>query len=202
MTTWFSSDQHLFHVRAAKFRGFPNVDAMNRTLIDNHNARVKPGDIVYWLGDLSFGSLLQTYPLLQELKGQINLIPGNHDKRLLKDHKKVAHVVVFPKVLAPIVNLKQNMAGPNEPAAYQRFVLCHFPILSWDGAHHGSIHLHGHSHGNLRFPNPSARIMDVGVDPNDLYPVSLDEVMTHMIGADYKSFDHHVEKSDEQPESV
>jgi calcineurin-like phosphoesterase family protein len=74
----------------------------------------------------------------------------------------------------------------------QRLVLCHFPMLVWNRAHHGAIHLHGHSHGNLRFPNPSARIMDVGVDANEaLMPVSLSRVMEHMIGADHKPFDQH-----------
>jgi len=56
-------------------------------------------------------------------------------------------------------------------------VCCHYPLLSWPHSCYGSIMLHGHSHG--RIP-PYRRRMDVGVDTNDFYPYSFDEIRVIM----------------------
>jgi calcineurin-like phosphoesterase family protein len=57
-----------------------------------------------------------------------------------------------------------------------------------------SIHLHGHVHlgPNKRVGN--GKMMDVGVDGNNLYPISLGDVMKIMKNQPVKSmfeFDHH-----------
>ena len=44
----------------------------------------------------------------------------------------------------------------------RRLVGCHYPLVTWAGAHRGHVQVHGHSHGNLRSRN--ARRADVGVD--------------------------------------
>lgn len=49
---------------------------MNKTLINNWNSVVKPNDIVYHLGDMSFKS----DKFVDKLNGEIILIYGNHDK--------------------------------------------------------------------------------------------------------------------------
>jgi calcineurin-like phosphoesterase family protein len=75
-----------------------------------------------------------------------------------------------------------------------RFALMHFPIASWDNMARGAIHLHGHVH----FP-PNKRIglgkmMDVGMDGNNLYPIGMMEIVSLMKGQPIKSmfeFDHH-----------
>lgn len=56
-----------------------------------------------------------------------------------------------------------------------RFVLCHYPLLEWDGAFRGAIHLHGHSHNN--WPQTKYRRLDVGVDGHNMEPWSLDEIL-------------------------
>jgi len=40
-------------------------------------------------------------------------------------------------------------------------ILSHFPYATWNRSHYGSLHFHGHSHGNL--PHIKNRL-DVGVD--------------------------------------
>jgi len=58
-------------------------------------------------------------------------------------------------------------------------VMCHYPFAHWDREHYGSIHLHGHSHGKHV---ASGKILDVGVDCHNFYPISLEEVAEIMEG--------------------
>ena len=66
-----------------------------------------------------------------------------------------------------------------------KIVLFHYPMLQWDGSHHGSIHLYGHVHNSgEKYPDfgeklemLGSRAINVGVDVNDFYPVSIKAVM-------------------------
>ena len=49
-------------------------------------------------------------------------------------------------------------------------------MQSWNAKFHGSIHLHGHTHGHM-YTEPGVNRLEVGVDVNDYYPVSFDEIM-------------------------
>ena len=62
------------------------------------------------------------------------------------------------------------------PQGRQHIVLCHYAMLVWNKSHHGSWMLHGHSHGTLKYPF-AAKILDVGVDSHNFYPISLDFVI-------------------------
>jgi calcineurin-like phosphoesterase family protein len=53
-------------------------------------------------------------------------------------------------------------------------ILCHFPFRTWNKMGKKSIDLHGHSHGRLK---PMTRQFDVGVDPQDLRPVTLEALL-------------------------
>jgi calcineurin-like phosphoesterase family protein len=61
----------------------------------------------------------------------------------------------------------------------QQYVLNHYPIASWNRAYKGAIHLHGHVHSGLNnntfklIPeNQSFKHYDVGIDNNNLSPIS------------------------------
>ena len=56
-------------------------------------------------------------------------------------------------------------------------VLCHYPIASWHDMNKGVMHLHGHVHLPSDKRIAQGRAMDVGVDGNNLKPVSLKEVL-------------------------
>ncbi len=89
---WFVSDTHFNHNNIIAFgeRPFHSYVEMNKTMIENWNKRVKPGDTVYHLGD--FG--LHNRVLIEEgwglerifnsLNGDKILIKGNHDKGPVK----------------------------------------------------------------------------------------------------------------------
>jgi calcineurin-like phosphoesterase family protein len=74
-------------------------------------------------------------------------------------------------------------------------VCMHFPIASWDGMNDGVPHLHGHVHLPRHQRIGQGKVMDVGVDGNDLYPISIQEIRTIMKDRPVKSLslpkDHH-----------
>lgn len=194
LATFFTSDTHFYHAKAASFRGYASAEDMNEALIAKWNAKVRPGDTVYHLGDLSFASPKLTAQVVEKLRGRIHLIPGNHDKRLLSGAGSAALTILL-QLEQPLRDLKISDSQPDGTSLVHRFVLCHFPLLSWNQAHYGAMHLHGHSHGQLKFPNPNARILDVGVDTRkDHAPYSLAEVLNLMKDRKYVAFDQHQEK--------
>lgn len=90
MNYWFTSDYHLGHKNIIAYcnRPFKSLQHMNETIIKNHNARVKPEDIVFHIGDFCFrntsnkgeGIRINSLEWEQRLNGKIIHIKGNHDK--------------------------------------------------------------------------------------------------------------------------
>ena len=79
---WFTSDLHFFHNNVIRNSGrpFKNLDEMHEVLIANWNSRVKKKEIIYVLGDFSFGGKEKTRAILKRLSGYKILVKGNHDK--------------------------------------------------------------------------------------------------------------------------
>jgi len=157
---WFTADSHFDHANIIKycFRPFEDVKHMDEILIGNWNSVVKPMDTVYVLGDFAMGD---PRPYLHRLRGNIYLIPGDHDQ-----WNKWPEDQVLTKIYQRIYH-------------DQRIVLCHYPMLMWPQSHYGSWLLHGHNHaGNLPFY--PGKIMNVGADLNDFCPVSWPKVVEHM----------------------
>lgn len=166
---YFTSDLHLGHRAAISMCGrpFENAEEMNRTLIDNINARVNKTDTLYILGDIAHRTPVnEVDALIAKLNGKKILIRGNHDKQY------------DPRLFEGIYDfLEVHYNG-------QSFSLMHYPMMSWPKSHHGSIHLHGHMHNKPEY-NEAQRIYgvlryDVGVDANWFYPVSIKEILEFM----------------------
>lgn len=87
MDIWFTSDLHLNHDKAFLYepRGFTNIKEMNEAIIENWNSVVKPGDIVYNLGDSLMGDKAEGIELYKKLNGTSFMIWGNH----CTDNKKI-----------------------------------------------------------------------------------------------------------------
>lgn len=134
---------------------------MNQALIDNWNKTVKPGDTIYHLGDISFGRNLKE---LNNLNGNKIFILGNHDQHFIENMRKEGKRYDV-RHYAEISYLKEKL------------VLFHFPIDSWNRSRHGSIHCHGHCHGTFNKYNVDRRRFDVGVDVENLAPVSIEEII-------------------------
>lgn len=83
---WFTSDPHYGHKNVIKYclRPFENNWEMEKALVANYNALVKPFDIVYFIGDVFFCGIVQSKAILKKLNGYKILIRGNHDQKASK----------------------------------------------------------------------------------------------------------------------
>ena len=162
---WFTSDLHLGHRAAIGMceRPFENVEEMNEILIRNFNSCVKKNDIVYILGDISHRMpVLEVNQLIGKMNGKKILCKGNHDKRYAST--LFEGIYDFLEIAIYGVNIS----------------LMHYPMMSWPKSHYGALHLHGHIHSkqdyNLQQKRDGIMRYDVGVDANEFYPVSIEQI--------------------------
>lgn len=168
---WFTSDTHFGHGNVIKYcnRPYRTSDEMDRSLIDNWNSVVQPQDIVYHLGDVGFMQEPQLINILQRLNGNKILIMGNHDKVIKRS--KAAFYKCFGSI-HDYYDLSHDG---------QKYVLSHYPMLSWNGSGRGSIMLHGHSHGTTNYGHlKTGKILDVGVDCHNYTPIDIPTVLRLM----------------------
>lgn len=172
---YFTSDLHLTHSKIIQYcnRPFSSIDEHDKQLIDNWNSRVNKKDTVYMLGDFGFSPSKSNVEYLQKLAnkltGRIILIRGNHDTNIdaIKrfDAVKDIHVISYYK---------------------QKFIMCHYPLRSWQFINKGGIHLFAHCHSNMP---PYYKSFDVGIDniakvfgtgkPEDYRPINIYEAMDY-----------------------
>ncbi len=170
---FFTADTHFGHERIMRYcnRPFASADEMNECLFANWEATVRQSDTVYHLGDVAFGNRERVQKIVdrfRKLPGKKYLIPGNHDWRY-PDVLFQAFEKVLPQIYETTVAY-----GHGES---RRLVLCHYPMLIWNGLYRGSIQLYGHVHG--RIPGNTAQT-DVGVDVWGFTPVRLSDLLTKM----------------------
>jgi|694.fasta_scaffold14288_6 calcineurin-like phosphoesterase family protein len=160
----FISDTHWFHQNIIKYcnRPFESADEMNETLLTNWNAKVKPQDTVYFLGDFAFAPHDKVKAVLDRLNGNIHLCRGNHDKPLNSLH----HYFTSVFDLKTIMIKDETCINGVQP-----IVLCHYPLLTWDRQRYNSWMLHGHVHSPINTKS-SVKRYDVGVDANNYTPIS------------------------------
>ncbi len=181
---WFTSDHHFGHKNIIRYckRPYNSIEEMNDSLISNWNERVKKNDTVYYLGDFTLGKNASDY--ISKLNGTIKFIAGGHDNNWLRKLARPEYRILS----------KHELLQPIHIITYPvKIVLCHYPMLSWEQSHYGSIHLHGHSHNTLGTITNSGdtrihpenggkqgKRMDVGVDAQDYFPISIDEVIERL----------------------
>ena len=171
MSIFFTADTHFHHKNIIKYedRPFTSIEEMNETMIKKWNAKVKPNDSIYIIGDFIFSDGETANKLIKRLNGRKQLIKGNHDS-FLRDRSFDRSLLEWVKdyYLLRINNMK--------------FILFHYPIQVWDCKHHDSIHLYGHVHSNKDNHHPLlielGKAYNVGVDVNNYEPISLEEVLS------------------------
>lgn len=174
---WFTADHHFGHARIIEIapRPFASVNEMDVEMIRRWNDRVKPGDLVYHLGDFAFGDHNKYLPVLN---GQKRLIIGNHDHS--NRVKKAKGWATVDGLLC--INVQDTP-----------IVLCHYGLRVWNRSHYGALHFYGHSHGSLPGDSQSC---DVGVDVWDFRPISLSEIKERLATLRKRGEpDHHTPKT-------
>jgi len=199
---WFTSDTHYNHANICSAttqwkdpvtcREFKSLEHMNATLVGNINEFVGQDDILFHLGDWSFGGFEQIELFRNQIVCKnIHIITGNHDHHIENDREGCQSLFSsVNKYLNLNVKWSNGHAGNDE----QRFALMHFPIASWDNMARGAIHLHGHVHFPPAIRIGAGKMMDVGCDGNALYPIEMRTVLSLMRNQPIKSmfeFDHH-----------
>lgn len=178
---FFTSDHHFGHTNIIGFcnRPFACTSAMNEAMVRRWNERVTPEDMVYHLGDFSLSHQLAER-FSHRLNGAKHLIMGNHDachpcRKSAAQARKLYYRAGFQSL-----ELQQSMT-----IAGQTVLLNHMPYreespegyvpkyLEYRPRDQGGWLLHGHVHEKWKLKN---RMLNVGVDVWDFYPVPLEEI--------------------------
>ena len=190
--TFFTSDTHFHHANIIKHakRPFADVNEMDAVLKENWNRTVPKDANVWHLGDFSWKNGFPSH-ITKQLNGHIKVLKGNHDTWAMPT---IVDDVFYDG--SPYAELSFTHT--------KHVVMCHYPLCSWNGMHHNSVHLFGHCHSNLQpFIErcmPNAKMLDVGVDniarilggnKGDYRPVSYTEVMEILNKKPGQTVDHH-----------
>lgn len=145
---FFTSDTHYHHRNLVKgeskwantkgCRDFETLQENDDKLVNGINSVVGANDILFHLGDWSFGDLKH----YKEFRSRINcqniyLIYGNHDGYIIKNDKELQSMF---KECSFYREITYNS---------QKIIMSHYGFRVWNKSHEGSWMLHGHSHGTL-----------------------------------------------------
>jgi len=150
-----------------KLRPFDTPEEMDEFMVEAWNAKVKPNDKVYHLGDVVINR--RSLPIMDRLNGDKVLIRGNHDIFKDEDYRKY-----FRELRAYHV-----MNG---------MILSHIPIHTESIGRFG-VNIHGHLHANRvmrdlavcgRLDVVDVRYHNVCVEMTDFAPILFEEVIARI----------------------
>lgn len=163
MTVWYTADTHFGHENIIRHcnRPFRSAGQMDSALIANMWTVVQPKDTLWIIGDFAFGPAAKDREWLEAIFDHLpgrekHLVTGNHDGELT--------------LRLPWTSVSQ-MAEIRDGG--KRCVLCHYPMITWNGARRGALQLFGHVHQH--WPG-SRNSVNVGVDVWDFMPVTLADI--------------------------
>lgn len=178
------SDTHFGHTNSwekfkladgSPLRPFTSTEEMDETMIERWNAKVKPQDTVYHLGDVVINQ--KSLHLISRLNGRKILVRGNHD--IFKD-KQYAEVG-FEQIHGVRVFV-------------DKFIMSHIPMHPDCVTDRFRVNVHGHLHANeimrtrtklihgweISVTEPDPRYLCVSVENTDYEPLHFDEVETRI----------------------
>lgn len=135
---YYIADLHISHKHVIDYdqRPFLNVEQMNDALISNWNKVVKKNDTVYVLGDFIWSKEQKWPEIIEQLKGNIVLIKGNHDPKSFSKKTK--------DYFADIKDYKEIEDNGT------RVIMCHYPIPFFNhDFESNTVMLYGHVHKSI-----------------------------------------------------
>lgn len=165
---WVISDTHFGHDNIIRYcdRPFENSKEMDERMLDNWNSVVRPGDIVYHLGDVYFNKSRTDWgSFFAKLCGAKRLILGNHDdgkdKLLQNTFQKIMMWRMFPEfgLLLTHVPVHDSALKPTDNRH--------------DGIVYNLKNIHGHIHQN---PSPEGPYQNVSVEQINYTPVHIEDL--------------------------
>lgn len=173
---FYISDLHFGHRNILNLanRPFKSIEDMQETIIKNWNSVVSDSDEVYIIGDVFFKmDEVAASAIIKSLNGKKHLIEGNHDREIVKN-KNLRDLF---ESISPYKKIHDNG---------RTVILCHYPILEWDGYFRGNYHVFGHIHNNFSsgaYPllkencEYFKNAFNAGVEVNNYFPQTLDQLI-------------------------
>ena len=161
------SDTHFSHANIIKYcsRPFKDVEEMDNTMIKNWNRVVKENDIVYHLGDFSFGGKDNVEKFLKKLNGKIILVKGNHDRCSNGHLRRIGFYEVYDR---PIV-------------IDNKIILSHEPLEVPPKEPY--INIYGHVHDGSSYEDYTPNTACVCVERINYEPIPLNTVLMNIEAA-------------------
>jgi len=177
MSIFFLGVWHLGHEACISYcnRPFKNTVKMDSTLIRNHNSIVSKEDTTYFLGDMSMrGSLYKDYleSNFRKINGRKILILGNHDRLNSLDYVNMGFESVHTS-LEVRTSMLISYFLIHDPATF-----CATPDTPMICGHVHSLFKYYTVENTKKYHR---RIVNVGVDVHNFYPVSLKEIKGYLM---------------------
>jgi calcineurin-like phosphoesterase family protein len=159
-SVWLISDTHFGHEKTctvfkredgSPMRPFSSAGEMDEYMVEAWNARVKPNDKIYHLGDVVISR--KNLKILSKLNGDKILIRGNHDIFKLSDYTEYFRDIRSYHVM-------------------NGMILSHIPVHNESLGRFG-CNIHGHLHVNNI---PDIRYHNVCVEHTEYAPILFEEV--------------------------
>ena len=172
MKYFVTSDYHLGHFNIIRYCGrpFKSLEEMNNTIIQNHNSRVKPEDVVFHIGDFCFkntswsgeGVRQSSYFWEQQLNGKIIHIRGNHDRNNSTKAPIICCTIKHGQYVIGLLHNPENIGLFHDSPP--KLIFC------------GHVHQKWHSK-TYKAKFYEIVFINVGVDVNKFMPITIDEAI-------------------------
>ena len=146
MSTLYGGDFHFGDRGITKYQSsdsegnpFKSVKERDEYLLTLWNEKVHSKDVVIIDGDLIRHNEKPFEWYLKRLNGILVLVPGNHDYDLLKDRHAMRYI-------ANADNIQEIKFVPDVDEDGHGAIVCHYPIMEWNGFRKGVNHIYGHIH--------------------------------------------------------
>jgi len=172
---WLISDPHFDHANIIRYchRPFRNVRQMNAVIRRNWNRTIRPDDLVYFLGDMSFGRAARTPQWwLRRLHGRKIYIKGSHDRGI--------------ELSSIIPGVDKVSETEHVLVDGMDFLLVHDPSSAAVDGWNGWL-IHGHNHHRRPFCDFQEKRVNVSVEAIGYKPVSLARIINVVLSGPYSS---------------